>query len=241
MKKSERLRLTALLAKGGNLTADESAELARLQALASQHPDPSKDVDDTSSASGGGNAAPGATAPAGAAPAGDQPASPPAAPAGGAASPTTVGTVIASAFQSLRSRGAVAADLVTARQQIGTLTAERDQARTELAAAQQQVSALIAQLSVVAGFFGMKPTDLAGKTDDQLRAAFSQAISAAALEQVAGLGFPAGNLPPPSDSAKAETFADQVDEYNKLLAAGKTVEAAALAAKIFGPATAGKN
>lgn len=246
MKKTDRLRLAALLAKGGNLSADESAELARLQALASQHPDPAKDVDDTASSAAAPAAAPAAStaapaaAPASAAPAAAASAAS-AAPGAAAPAGATVGTVIATAFQSLRNRGAVAQDLVTARQQISSLTTERDQARTDLAAAQQQVTTLTAQLAVVAAFFGMKATDLAGKSEDEVRGAFSAAISAAALEQVAGLGFPAANLPAPSDSAKADTVAEQMAQYKSLLAEGKHMEAAQLAAKLFAPTNAGKN
>jgi hypothetical protein len=49
MKKSQRLRLAELLAKkqNGTLVAEEIAELQRLEALASQHPDAAKDEDDT--------------------------------------------------------------------------------------------------------------------------------------------------------------------------------------------------
>lgn len=49
MKKSQRLRLASLLEKknSGALSADEAAELSRLEALAAQHPDSSKDEDDT--------------------------------------------------------------------------------------------------------------------------------------------------------------------------------------------------
>ncbi len=58
MKKSQRLRLAALVAQT-NRSAAEETELASLQALAARHPDASKDEDDTAGAAG---AEPGAKA-----------------------------------------------------------------------------------------------------------------------------------------------------------------------------------
>lgn len=135
----------------------------------------------------------------------------PATPAVEAAAPTGLAGVLATAFSSVRSRVTVSAELTAARAQIGTLTTERDQARTDLAAANAQVAAAAAQLSAVAAFFGLNPSDLAGKKAAECTALLTQKISAATTEQVASLGFNVGTLPKQADAEgdpKRKTYAE---------------------------------
>jgi hypothetical protein len=211
MTKAQRARLAALHALATR-TAAEDAELVSLKTLATAHPDTSKDTD-----------APAAAAPAAASPA--APANSPASgesPAGLAQPPAPAGLagILQTAFASVRSRVAVSADLTTARAHVATVTAERDTARTDLAAARSQLSALSSQLSAMAGFFGLKPEQLAGLDAAAATALVSRRIADTATEQVAALGFNVTAVPPtaPGNGGSA---ADTLEEVQSEMAGCK--------------------
>jgi hypothetical protein len=180
MRKSQRLRLSALLAKDQkDLSADERSELTTLQALAAQHPDAAQDTDD--------------------------PASPTSQTSPSSSAASFKSTLIGS-LATLRDKAAVGADLVTARAAIIALTTERDQARADLAAAQTasatqattlraEITALTAQRDAFAGFFGITVSDLAAKDTAGIAELLKTRISAEATEQIAALGQPMAALP----------------------------------------------
>ncbi len=196
MKKSQRLRLAALLGQA-SLTQAEAAELAQLNALASQHPDAARDTDDTAPAAAAPVVAP-AAAPAAAAPVTTPAAAPAATPFAG---------LLATIGAGFRSRAGLSTELTTARASIVALTRERDEARAALAPEQTARAGLTAQLAAVCAFFGVKPESLAGQTADQLRATFETAIQTAANAQLASMGVSAVTLPAPT-AAGGESLED---------------------------------
>lgn len=174
MKKSQRARLAELNAKAeADRSAAEKTEHAALTQLATLHPDASKDIDDANPAAAA-NAAPASTVAA--------------SPAAGANAPPAPAGTLRGFIQSLRSGAQTGSELVTARQQIATLTTERDQAR-------QSATVLVAQVNAFAAFFGFSATDLAGKSGADVTALIDRRISEQAAEQVAALGVPPGKLP----------------------------------------------
>lgn len=187
MKKTQRLRLAALSAlAAATRTAAEQAEFTTLSALASAHPDASKDSDDT--------------APAAAAPV--------------AAAPITLGSLLSASMTALRGRNGPAVDLVAARDTIGTLTTERDTARADLATANSQLSTLNSQLSAstaavdtLCGFLGFKASELAGKQPGAIIGLVSAKVSLLAGEQIGALGFPAAAIPASAGSEAGDPAA----------------------------------
>ena len=198
MNKTQRLRLAALSALAvATRTAAEQAELTTLSALASAHPDASKDSDDT--------------APAAAAPI--------------AAAPITLGSLLSASMTALRGRNGPAVDLVAARVQIGTLTTERDTARADLATATTQLSTATAQLGTataaldtLCGFLGFKGSELAGKQPGDIIGLVSAKVSLLAGEQIGALGFPAAAIPASAGAGanSGATPAELLAQFNAL-------------------------
>lgn len=186
MKKSQRLRLSALAAIAeATRTAAEQAEFTTLTALAAQHPDASKDSDDTASA---------APAPAAAAPA---PAPAPAA-AAPAAAPTLRGLIASikagatAGTELLAARATITAHLATIATHVATI-AQRD---SQVSALNSQLAATTAQRDTFAAFIGITAAELGAKTPAEITALITAKISAQAVEVVAGTGVPVGTLPP---------------------------------------------
>ncbi len=206
MTKAQRARLAALHALATR-TAAESAELVSLAALASAHPDASKDTD-----------APAASAPA----AGTDPSTlnPQLSTAGTPAVAAGLAGILQTAFASVRSRVAVSADLTTARTHVATVTAECDTARTELAAARSQLATVSAQFGAVATFFGLKPEQLAGLDAAAATALFSRKVADTATDQVAALGFNVTAVPPPAPG-HGGSAADTLEEVQAEMAGCK--------------------
>jgi hypothetical protein len=186
MKKSQRLRLAALLAKEKSaLTTDESAELATLQALADTHTDPAKDVDDTASLTA-------------------------------ATTATTVApkhsdfrTVLAGAFAAFRDKVAVGSELAAAQTQVTKLTAD-------LATAQTQLAATTAQLGEICSFFGVDASAILVGKSDGAAALITKKIGDLAAEQVACLGFPAASLPKPTSNESGHDYAELIRSYSEI-------------------------
>ena len=210
MTKVQRARLATLQALAADeLTAAQKTELATLAALAATHTDPAKDTD-----------APAAAA----APAKPDPEQ---ASAASASNAPTVRTVIAAAFNTLRSGNVVAADLATAQATIRTVTGERDQARNDLVTAnaslgslRSEIAARDSQLSTFASFLGLAATDLAGKDTAALQKLFGEKLALAAQEELATLGLPTGRLPKPTDSISGAA-AGSIEELEAQAAAEK--------------------
>lgn len=221
MKKSQRARLAELTNKAeADRSAVEKAEFGFLSALATAHPDASKDIDDTSPAAAA-NATPPPTA--AASPAAGANAPPPAAATPPAASGSNPPATFRGFIQSLRTGAQTGAELVTARQSVTTLTTERDQAR-------QQVATLTAQVNAFAAFFGITAAELAGKPAADVTALIQQKISDQALEQVAAIGVPVNQLPKQTNAENGG--ADTLEEIQAALKTEKDpLKAGQLAAK----------
>lgn len=185
MKKSQRQRLAALLAKAeADRSEAEKTELTSLQALASQHPDPAADIDDP------------AEAPTAAKPAAKR----------------GLREVLAGALQGARDPESTAATLIAAREQVTTITAERDQAR-------QARDTANTQLGAVCGFLGIEIKTLAGKDADATREHVAAVVRANALDLIAGMGMDAGTLPVASKSTSSTTASgDQIEDLRAQLA-----------------------
>jgi hypothetical protein len=184
MKKSQRLRLTALLGKDqATLSADEKSELATLQTLATANPDPSKDTEDT-----------------------------PATPAAVVVTPAP-GLVasLKGALSGFGDKAKLGADFAQARADLATANTTITTHVATIAARDGTIAAQAAQLATFAGFFGMPVADLAGKDATALAAVLAQKVSAHAVEALAGAGVPQSTLPAlipadPKPSAKSKTL-----------------------------------
>jgi hypothetical protein len=159
-------------------------------------------------AAGGGTpapaapAAPAAGAPAPAAPAAAAPA--PAAPAADApAAVPGVSARLAGAFASLQggTPAVAAAELATAR-------ANLTQAQSDLTATRASLKSTETALASIAGFLGLKPAEVLGKTDTEIDTLCAAKLTAAATAQLAGRGFSPSTLPAASGGNGGDTLAD---------------------------------
>jgi len=116
------------------------------------------------------------------------------------AAPTGLSGILSTAFAAARNRTAVASDLTASRAALATATTERDTARADLATRTTELAQANAALGSVLTVLGMSPADLAGQNSEAVRTTVTGRISAAAIEQVAALGFPVGQLPAQSTS-----------------------------------------
>jgi len=200
MKKSQRLRLTALLAKdAATLSAAEKSELATLQALAAQHTDASKDTDDAVKLS----------------------------PAQFLAKLSAAFTDKQALAAEVAAEKAKVADLTA---KLATATAEKDTAAAAHAAAvtaktevETKVTALTATLASFATAIGLKPEELAGKSAAEMQAAFNSRVVAHTTDKLAELGFPLSGLPSIA-APDANAGSDKVlsyEAFSKLSPTGK--------------------
>lgn len=211
MKKSQRARLAELTNKAeADRSAVEKAEFGFLSALATAHPDASKDIDDTTPA-----AAANAT----------QPPTAAASPVAGANAPPVT---FRGFVQSLRTGAQTGSELVTARQSVTTLTANLATANATITARDGVIASQAAQLSAFASFFGITAAELAGKPAADVTALIQQKISDQALEQVAAIGVPAASLPKQTNAENGG--ADTLEEIQAALATEKNPEKAGLLA-----------
>lgn len=116
------------------------------------------------------------------------------------AAPAPAATVIAPDRSTLRgfvaslvSGAQTGTALVTAQRDLATRTTERDTARASVATLTEQVTAF-------AAFFGLTPTELAGKKSADVTALITQKISDHAVDLVAGTGVPLGKVPAASEA-----------------------------------------
>lgn len=135
---------------------------------------------------------------------------------------------MSAALQSLRAKNSIATDLVAARGQIHTLTTERDQARSEAAAAERsraeasaKADSLEAQLATFAAFFGLEVPALAGQPAAAVSALLTAKVNALVSDQVATLGFPSDKLPAPGAAAAAATKQLTYAEFSALTPVAK--------------------
>lgn len=185
MKKSQRLRLTALAAKdAATLTTAEQSELAGLQSLAGQHADASKDIDDTTPA-----AAPAAAAPAVVVVASTTPATAPPAAAPG------IRAMVASALAVVRGGAQPVAALAGAQQTVATLQQQLATVNNDLTATRATLLAVQTHLNAFAAYCGITAADLAGKDAAAATELINARLQAVVTEQLGTLGFNAASLP----------------------------------------------
>lgn len=178
MKKNQRARLTTLKAKpAAELNSEEQAELATLEQLATQYPDPAQDTEE--------DPAKPSTAPADCA----------AAPVAAAAAPTGLAAAVANVITAARSRMSVAADLTAARATLSARDAALSAAASEITALKGQLAtqattlaAAIAATAQLAGYFGVPVSEIATKSPKELTALADTKIAAEAARQLASAG-----------------------------------------------------
>jgi hypothetical protein len=211
MKKSQRLRLSALLAKGSTLTAAEQLEVNWLNALASANPDSSKDEDDS--------------------PSGFRVALMEA-----VAGRKTLGADLTTArarITELEGQLAAKASPAAATLPEGALAASDVAAlKAQLTAANEKLTAAVAQLTVFGSALGMKADDVSGKSETEVRTAVEKRLGALAGEKIAELGFPENKLPASSSSGNGNASGDTLEDLQSQLATEKDPKKAGeLAAK----------
>lgn len=210
MKKSQRLRLTALLGKGTNVTAAEQMEIAWLNALASANPDASKDEDD--SPSGFRVALMDAVS-----------------------GRKALGAELATAKARITELEAAAAPVtavITTSLPEGALAAEDvTKLLADLKAAEEKLSAYSLQLTAFTSVLGLKADTLAGKSETDIRAAVDTRLGALAGEKIAELGFPESRLPASTQQGGSGAGDTLADIQAQLATERDPVKAGQLAAK----------
>ena len=248
MKKSQRLRLAALAAKvAQGLTAGESQELSRLAALAALHPNAAEDTDDTPeekkkdakkaedddekkddekkepTASDDEDEEKKKDAKK-SEDADDEKKKDDEKKDTKAASRPGLTACLAGAFASLKGSGpaTLAADLKTEREAHARTQRALDRSDADLATAHASLRSERAALGALCGWLGIKAEDVAGQTSAEIHAAlatnFDKKINAAAIEQVAGLGFNAKGLPAPdaTGTGEAKSKGELMREFNAI-------------------------
>lgn len=104
-----------------------------------------------------------------------------------------------------------------------TITAELQQTKAKLTQAEADLSTVKASLKTsetalasVCGLFGIKAEDLAGKSDAEIDALFGAAVSAAAVDKLAGLGVAPGKLPAPKANGSGDSKTKTKAEFDAL-------------------------
>ena len=216
MKKSQRLRFYALVSKqsqGTALDAAESAEFRTLAALVATHPNASEDTDDTTTTETDEEkkkreekeAADKKAAD-------DKKKEDDEAAAKAKGLKPGVSARLSAAMAALKPGSAA-----------GVVTAELQQARKDLATAQGDLATTKAtlkstetSLNALCDFLGLKPADVAGKSQADIDGICTAKINAAAIEQVASLGLNPATLPAPSGAAAATDKSELHRQYNAI-------------------------
>ena len=225
MKKSQRLRFLALSALA-SLTAAEFTEFKQLTAQVALHPNAAEDTEDTETdedkkkreakeadeAAKKGKGAAEETE--------DEKKKREAEEAKAKGAKPSLSACIAAAISA--AKGGTSAQLT---EQVATLKTERDTANAALNAEklratglETQLTAQGAQLATVCSFLGFAASEISGKNATEVQAVLQAKVSAAATEQVAGLGFAAAALPAPKGDSTATpgTKAELWAAYNAL-------------------------
>jgi hypothetical protein len=207
MKKSQRLRLSALLAKGATLTTAEQLEVDWLSALAAANPDAAKDEDE-----GGFRAAL----------------------MEAVTGRKTLGADLTAAkarITDLEGQLTAAKSAAPVLPEGALSTADTIALRSQLKEATDQLATANAQLAVFGSALGLKAAETAGKSETDIRAAVDKRLALLAGEKIAELGFPENKLPASSQSSTAGT-GDQLADLQAQLASEKDPKKAGeLAAK----------
>lgn len=216
MKKSQRLRLADLKKKdAATLSVEEKSELQRLEALAVQHPDASKDEDDTKLTA-----------------------------QSFVEKLTAAFTEKATLAAENKKLTARVAELEAAAAAKPAPAAGAGADATALSAAVEARVAAEGKLAVantfivaMATLLGVKADDLTAKGDAGLKAAFTARVDVRAGEKLAELGFPASGIPSNSKDAAGGTTSDILAQYAKITDAS---EAARFYAQNISPLLAPK-
>lgn len=188
MKKSQRNRLAELKKKdAATLSAEEKSELQRLEALAVQHPDASKDEDDTKLTAA--TFVEKLTA--------------------AIEENKRLAARVAELEAAAKATPAPAAGAAGESEAVKTANAARDEAQGKLTTAN-------ALLVAVASLFGVKVEDLTAKGDAGLKAAFSARVDVRAGEKLAELGFPSSGIPSNTKEQAGSTLTDLLAQYGKI-------------------------
>jgi len=223
MKKSQRLRFYALVDKQskGTLNDAESVELKQLAALVSLHPNAAEDTEDETDDEKKKREEKEAS---------DKKAEDDKkkddeedkkdedAKAKAAAKPG-VSARLAAAMAGLKggTPAQAAADLKAEQTAHAKTKADLTAANSQLSALNAQLSAANAALSALCDFLGLKPAEVSGKTQADIDALCTAKINAAAIEQVASIGFASAKLPTPTENeGAAATKAELHKQYNAI-------------------------
>lgn len=137
-----------------------------------------------------------------------------------AASRPGIASCLAGAFASLKGQGpaTLAADLKTEREAHAATKATLAQSSADLATAQASLKSERAALGTLCGWLGIKAEDVAGKSSAEIHATLATKVNAAAIEQVAGLGFNAKALPAPdaTGTGEAKGKGELMREFNAI-------------------------
>ncbi len=125
----------------------------------------------------------------------------------------------------LKAQLAVATELTTATAAAAAAAEARaTAAETAKTASDSQLSTLSSQLSELAATLGLKPSELAGKSPAEIKAAQAARVELHASERLAQLGFPAAGLPPAAASSATGTADEKVRsraEYDAMTPAAR--------------------
>jgi hypothetical protein len=131
-----------------------------------------------------------------------------------------IASCLAGAFASLKGQGpaTLAADLKTEREAHAATKATLAQSSSDLATAQASLKSERDALGTLCGWLGIKAEDVAGKSSAEIHATLATKVNAAAIEQVAGLGFNAKALPAPdaTGTGEAKSKGELMREFNAI-------------------------
>lgn len=221
MKKSQRLRFYALVAKqseGKALSDTESADLKTLSTLAAAHPNSSDDTDDTKKDETEEEKKKREEKEKKDKEDADKKTADEEAAKAKAALKPGVSARLAAAMASLGggTPAQAAADLAAERTAHGKTTADLTQARADLDTTKASLKSTETALGALCDFLGLKPADIAGKTQADIDGICTAKIGAAAISQVTSLGFSPGKLPAPNASSTGDSKLMTKAEFDAL-------------------------
>lgn len=205
MKTSQRRRLAELRVKklndAASLSDAENTELGRLEALATAHPDASKDEDDTKPLSAEGFMARLTAA-------------------------FSAKETLARENAALKERLTKAeSDLAAANTAKGEAETKLATVTGQLTSAQAETASATAGRDAVLSCLGLKPEAVSGVTVEEaqtkVRAAVDGRVSKLAGEKLAELGFPAGGIPPEVGGGNSAGGGDALADLERQMAAEK--------------------
>lgn len=214
MKKSQRLRFHALVAKqatGAILTDAELAEFRALAALAATHPRAADDTDDETEEEKKKREEKEAAEKKGEDEETEEEKKKKDEQAKGRAASPGISARLQAAMAGLAGSAPAqaAAELKKARKDLA-------QAQSDLATAKASLKSTETSLAALCDFLGFKPADIAGKTQADIDAICTAKIGAAATAQIASIGLNPGRLPAPSGKTSPDSKTLTKAEFDAL-------------------------